>query len=356
MKLTREDIQYLKENGYKGSYLDIIKILNSEDKSDISELKKGGLTASKAAKMLEDNQAQGHSLTEKQKIFFRAISHRWKPKMQEGGEIVPTYPATLPSGWTYSYLASPKYEERLRNQIRKDIDEEAKEYRKEYEHTPSTLKIFEEYYKEYLDECTNEAIQNSLSNIKKGRVILKQPDENGRGTNYHESRTSDIYVDYSMDALPHELSHRNSIMGTSSHLGPEYIDIFNRYKPRNEIQRIYKKKGEQFMQDYETPFFKAISLLDLSNQVYDLNAGIHNIDSDEVKSDIYDLRYKLYNKGIYDARKQDFTKKHLEKAKKLFKDHKILKRLFDAYEDEDLIHLMNTVAQNKQEEQPIQKV
>jgi hypothetical protein len=42
-------------------------------------LERVGPSKSKAKKMLQDDSAQGHALTDKQKKFFRAIAHGWKP-------------------------------------------------------------------------------------------------------------------------------------------------------------------------------------------------------------------------------------------------------------------------------------
>jgi len=41
--------------------------------------KKMGPSPEKAKKMLADNSAQGHALTDNQKKFFRALAHGWKP-------------------------------------------------------------------------------------------------------------------------------------------------------------------------------------------------------------------------------------------------------------------------------------
>lgn len=54
----------------------------SDAKKD--ELRKGGLSAGKAKEMLKDGTAHKQPLTNKQKKYFRAIAHGWKPK-QEGG-------------------------------------------------------------------------------------------------------------------------------------------------------------------------------------------------------------------------------------------------------------------------------
>lgn len=61
---------------------------------------------------------------------------------------------------------------------------------------------------------------------------------------------------------------------------------------------------------------------------------------DEIKSDMNALRYELFDKGIYDAGKEDFNQDLLNKSG----DSYIKERLGRSYEDEDLIWLMNNIA------------
>lgn len=61
---------------------------------------------------------------------------------------------------------------------------------------------------------------------------------------------------------------------------------------------------------------------------------------DEIKSDMNALRYELFNKGIYDAGKEDFNQDILNKSG----DSYIRERLGRNYKDEDLIWLMNNIA------------
>jgi len=65
---------------------------------------------------------------------------------------------------------------------------------------------------------------------------------------------------------------------------------------------------------------------------------------DEIKSDLNSLRYELFNKGLYDAGMEDFNKEHLNQIN----DSYIRDRLGKNYSDEDLIWLMNNIAQNNQ--------
>lgn len=41
--------------------------------------KRTGPSPAKAKEMLKDGSVQGHSLTDKQKKFFQAVAHGWRP-------------------------------------------------------------------------------------------------------------------------------------------------------------------------------------------------------------------------------------------------------------------------------------
>lgn len=72
---------------------------------------------------------------------------------------------------------------------------------------------------------------------------------------------------------------------------------------------------------------------------------IHDGSPSESYADLFLLRKKLLDSGVYDSRKANnpFTKDHLDKFIKQNKD-KI--RLFDNFSPEDIIWMMNNVAQN----------
>ena len=77
----------------------------------------------------------------------------------------------------------------------------------------------------------------------------------------------------------------------------------------------------------------------------------HDASPQETRADLFQLRYKLNKNNIYDSRKSgEFTPDHLEQWKKTGEWNR-LQRL---YKDEDIIWLMNNLAQNKQPQQPIQ--
>ena len=68
----------------------------------------------------------------------------------------------------------------------------------------------------------------------------------------------------------------------------------------------------------------------------------HDLDPRENKSDINALRFELSKQGIYDAGKEDFIKEHLNEAKNSY----IRERLLKNFNEDDLIYIMNNVADN----------
>ena len=72
----------------------------------------------------------------------------------------------------------------------------------------------------------------------------------------------------------------------------------------------------------------------------------HDSRREENYSDLMDFRRMLYNDKIYDSTKANnpFTKEHLNKAKEKYKD--LFIRLFNSFTDDRIINIMNTVAQN----------
>ena len=87
----------------------------------------------------------------------------------------------------------------------------------------------------------------------------------------------------------------------------------------------------------------------------------HDGQPQESYGDLMNLRYHLYNSGIYDSTKANnpFTQDHIDKLKEQFdftlpENHGI-SRLFQNFDEKDIIEMMNTVAQNKynDDNQPI---
>jgi len=72
----------------------------------------------------------------------------------------------------------------------------------------------------------------------------------------------------------------------------------------------------------------------------------HDLRPEENKADLNALRFLLKQGNIYDAGKEDLNKEHLKKLKSSF----IKDRLLKNYTEDDLIWLMNNIAQNDNQE------
>ena len=87
-----------------------------------------------------------------------------------------------------------------------------------------------------------------------------------------------------------------------------------------------------------------------SENLYASHPGWHDAFPSESYGDLMDLRYSLYKSGIYDSTKKDnpFTQQHLNDFRKKYngKYRFATGRLFDYFSDQDIIEMMNTVAQN----------
>lgn len=68
----------------------------------------------------------------------------------------------------------------------------------------------------------------------------------------------------------------------------------------------------------------------------------HDYKPDEMKADLNAIRYQLFKNNIYDTKKGEFTKEHLNKLKQSSNFSK--DRLLRNYKEEDLIWLMNNIA------------
>ena len=119
--------------------------------------------------------------------------------------------------------------------------------------------------------------------------------------------------------------------------------MFDNYIPRDAVQARLKEIVNS--KEYPSTLDKAYNIDDLIRLNYKKSAGAHDISPMEVRSDIYDLRYKLYKSGVHDFRKDTFDNKTYNKALKQV-EGTILERLFKSYSKEDLIELMNTVVDN----------
>lgn len=89
---------------------------------------------------------------------------------------------------------------------------------------------------------------------------------------------------------------------------------------------------------------------------YGVFENAHDGMPNESYADLIEFRDMLYRSGIFNSLKQDskhpFSEKHLNRFKEIYPNF----RLFDNFKDSDIIKMMNTVAQNSnQETQPTQE-
>lgn len=90
-----------------------------------------------------------------------------------------------------------------------------------------------------------------------------------------------------------------------------------------------------------------LSTLDASKLTDEQRALLsHDVSPHENKADLDTLRYLLYQDGLYDAGKQNFSKEMLQKAKQKYGSDGMVKRLFNYFSDDDIIWMMNNIAKN----------
>lgn len=213
--------------------------------------------------------------------------------------------------WTRDYIDSPKYKERLANFYKYP----AVVQRKRGEKASNVgFTETEEGGSAYSDTS---AYPNQLNIAKKQLRNLKAE----RG-----------------EVAAHELGHlTNAGEGSGLKLNPlEQSFIFNKVKTLTPQQKAeYTKSAKEY---------KGGDLVEYLSE-----GESHDIAPSENMSDIQALRFYMNKQKIYDARVQDLTPEMLKKAKADPKIKKLFttKRLFDTFEDKDLIEIMNKVAKNE---------
>lgn len=240
------------------------------------------------------------------------------PIVQQGGKLDKTKEFTL------EYIDSPKYRERLEKEGYKNIDAIIKERRDKVtlattinqEGKPNVL---EQFWNKLNN--TPDSTQGSAYNYDTNTIIMDNKTDTAnkitRGIGYQGVKA-------------HELGHAEL---AGAKLNKKDTDeLFNRLKDYKvgtnpavkddfslEEREIIKKKAEK----------------------NDFRTLEHSYRPEENKSDLNALRFLLKQAGIYDAGKEDFKKSHLDKLKSNF----IKDRLLENYKEDDLIWLMNNVAQ-----------
>ena len=145
------------------------------------------------------------------------------------------------------------------------------------------------------------------------------------------------------DVFAHELGHAvdRSIKiergKTYDYLGPQYSSTTSRY---SEIFPIFRKSKsyQKFSDNLKDPTYWH----QYPGQYYELE---HDGQPSESYADLMALRYLAHKFFIYDSTKKNhpFTQEHLDQLKTKVPYF----RLFENFDDEDIIEMMNTVAQNE---------
>lgn len=140
------------------------------------------------------------------------------------------------------------------------------------------------------------------------------------------------------DVIAHELSHATNLAYVSPSFGLAAGSIpfstRNNLIGRSKILNPNRSKSDSEIDEMSS------YLLDKSFS--------HDNQPSEIKADLDGLRYQLYRKGIFDSTKtKEFTNKHLDAIKKSdIKDDLMFNRLKRHYKDEDIIWILNNIAQN----------
>lgn len=252
----------------------------------------------------DDWKALGYSLKKGGKI----------PKGQSGVKT------EHPLRFVRSYYNSPGFKERFHNNVLREFKESEID-----EYPEFTTKIL---YKRPLR--FKKIVHDTESSYDEDDHIvrLSKPDKFTQLDGYNNE----------YDILAHELGHavENS------------IDLYGQDKyskvPYGRYAYVpYIFRNNKYYKSILNNLDSQNSLTFLLHPMY-LYEQYHDAQPTESYADLMALRYMLNRYNIYDSRKANnpFTQKHLDKIKKINPKF----RLFDTFNDKDIIEMMNTVADN----------
>jgi len=244
------------------------------------------------------------------------------------------------------YTKSPKFKERAINSgygVADELD-------KYYSNPESVL-----YNPDYVNPLQKE-IDSRVKGIKDVNVkfdYIKDRDPATTQSSYQQGKNIKIRpnTDKALALRAGDKSYYYDTPGTIAHeishkIQQESNVNWDTTGPVNYIGGLNQKETKMLMSNHIGLYGvknrdEILKSKDNPDRAYDLP---HDMRASEMKSDIDAFRYELFKQGIYDAGKQDFEPQHLKKAKPSF----IKDRLQKSYSDEDLIELMNKIAQNKE--------
>lgn len=234
--------------------------------------------------------------------------------------------------------------------VNKNNKYSATEFMLDYINSPKYIERLEKRGYNNPKKEVQDRIQNVIRTKTENKVV---PEDKG---SYYNKKNEKLVMDYGRDVLiqprpivdlnkitpdrlgyqsikAHELSHAElrpeSLKDNPNRLSEEdNLDLFFRTK-------LYKNKNSFLKDPEKRKFFLSLNFVPFG----------HGYQPEENKADINALRYEMKKQGIYDAGKENITPEILKKAKKTF----IKDRLLENYKEEDLIWLMNNIAQNNSE-------
>lgn len=161
------------------------------------------------------------------------------------------------------------------------------------------------------------------------------------------------------EIMAHEIGHAldHAIKVDNTHLGQELHLMAGPYGyTYSNIHPIFRKsksyqKVKSIMDDKESRLYDKYP--DTSTGGFNMSEIVHDARPEESYADLFSMRKIMYDQGIFDSTKsgQKFTKQHLNKFKEKNKS-----RLFDNFSDDDIIWMMNNVANvNSKKLSPLQR-
>lgn len=225
-----------------------------------------------------------------------------------------------PQNYLQSYLQSPVYLERLRNQGYPQPEEVVKS-------RLSRLENVDSYYQTPDDNFLQETYRS-----------LRGFEDGNKGSVY-SPKTNKITINEQADKksmyLPNSTLSPKSVQAHElSHAAQSGVPLNN----KDERELFSRLKDYHIDDDFRLQDKEDM----IKNKVY--NKLDHDYLPSENKADIDGLRYELYRKNIYDTRKDGkFNKWHLNQIRE---SDFIKKRLKNNYTDDDIIWLMNNIADN----------
>ena len=256
---------------------------------------------------------------------------------------------TSPKSYLTDYIQSPKYRERLVSSGYSNPDKVIEDRLERVKNTKINRKKAPKgsFYKD--GELVADRVQADTLGVVLDNIIVH---ELGHAeTDNPKGLSSGMFTPFN------DLNAKDQEEIVSRQVGSKRLrkweeeftkDFLSKRKPEDTVTKSLQEIIEQSNEDLDNALLDEAARRVEEGIDPPLNMNdIHDQQANEVKSDLNALRFNLFREDIYDAGKEDFNKSHLDK---LDDDNFIKKRLLKNYSEEDLIWLMNNIAQNDTKE------